>query len=132
ATRIADPAPPEVANGPLTLADVDTIAPGEGPSGWYGISTLGSGGRLDLVARCPDHADWCGEIEGLAWSPGGAWLAAGVTSVGSANPYNGLHLINPSTREDRTIRPCAPSAGECDWFDIAWAPDGSRLAYVSH
>jgi dipeptidyl aminopeptidase/acylaminoacyl peptidase len=116
----------------LTLADVETIPPGEGPPGWYGVSTLGLDGRLHLIARCPDDADWCGEVEGIAWSPDGERLAVGITSIGRANPYNGLHVIVPATGEDRTIRPCRIADGECDWFDIAWSPDGSRLAYVSN
>ena len=123
--------PTAVANGPLTLADVETIKPGEGPPGWYAVSTLGSDGRLHAIVRCPERVDWCGEVEGVAWSPDGAWLALGVSSVGSPNPYNGLHLINPATGDDRTIRTCQPAAGECDWFDLAWSPNGSELAYVS-
>jgi hypothetical protein len=122
---------PAVANGALTLADVETIAPGEDPTGWYGVSTLGSDGRLHVFVRCPHRANWCGEIEGMAWSPDGARLAIGVTSIGSANPYNGLHVIDPATGADRTIRPCRPEAGECDWFDVTWSPDGAKLAYVS-
>lgn len=124
--------PRGVENGPLTLNDVETIRPGEGPVGWYAASTLGPDGRLHALARCPNGADWCGEVESVDWSPDGVWLALGVSSVGSANPYNGLHLINPATGEDRLIRHCQAFGGECDWFDIDWAPDGSKLAYVAN
>jgi Tol biopolymer transport system component len=120
-----------VTNGALTLADVETVSPGESTPGWYGVSTLGADGRLHPIARCPDGASWCGETEGIAWSPDGTRLAVGVTSVGNANPYNGLHVIDPATGADRTIRPCRPADGECDWFDVTWSPDGSKLAYVS-
>ena len=123
--------PRATANGPLTLADVETISPGEGPPGWYTVSTLGTDARLHTFVRCPDDVDWCGEVESVAWSPDGVWLALGVSSFGRANPYNGLHLINPATGDDRTIRFCRV-ADECDWFDIAWSADGSKLAYVSN
>jgi dipeptidyl aminopeptidase/acylaminoacyl peptidase len=119
-----------LANGPLTLADVESTALGEGPPGWYGLSTVGADGRLHVIARCPDAVDWCGEIESVAWSPDGASLALGVSSVGNANPYNGLRVVNPDTGEDRAIRSCR--RGECDWFDIAWSPEGSMLAFVTN
>ena len=122
----------DVANGPLTLNDVDTISPGEGPPGWYVLSTLNDEGRLQPLIRCPDGVDWCGEVQGLDWSLDGAWLAFGVSSYGNANPYNGLHVHNPRTGEDRTIRPCRGYPGECDWFDLDWSPNGSQLAYVSN
>ena len=123
--------PRATANGALTLADVETMPSGAAEPGWYQVSTLGADGRLHALVRCPEGVDWCGEVESVAWSPDGAWLAFGVSSFGNANPYNGLHLINPATGEDRTIRLCTPG-GECDWFDIAWSPDGSKLAYVSN
>ena len=122
----------DVANGPLTLNDMETVRSGEAQPGWYGISTLGSDGLLHPFIRCPDGVDWCGEIESVDWSPDGAWLAFGVSSVGVGNPYNGLHLFDPKTGEDRVIAECHPYPGECDWHDIDWSPNGSKLAYVSN
>jgi hypothetical protein len=122
--------PNEIRNGAITLMDVRTIAPGEGPPGWYGVSTLGRDGRLRTIVRCPHRVDWCGEVEGIAWAPDGRWLALSVTSFASANPYNGLHVVNPRTGADRLVVPCRP--GACDWVDLSWSPDGSRLAYVAN
>lgn len=112
-----------VRNGPLTIADDPT-------SSWYGISTIGrSGSPLD-VARCPHRVRWCGESQGVAWAPDGKWLAVSVTSVTMLNDYNGIHVVNPATGADRTALSCAPTA--CDWIDLAWSPDGSRLAYSAY
>ncbi len=114
-------------NGPLTIMDSE----GDASSGWYGLSTIGSDGRLHPLARCPDHVKWCGDVESLDWSPDGKWLAFSVGSVGAANPYNGVHVVNPATGEDRRVRDCRPDPGECDWFDLDWSPDGASLAYAS-
>jgi len=123
----------DVANGPLTLADVQTTdnsTPAGYPPRWYPLSTLGPDGELHPLVRCGGGADWCGEVEGLDWSPDGEWLAFGVISFVLPNAFTGLHLFNPATGEDRQIRECNPF--ECDWFDIDWSPNGAKLAYVSN
>ena len=97
--------------------------------GWYGLSTVGSRGQLHYLVRCPGEAKWCGEVESLDWSANGRWLALSVTSYGAANPYNGIHVVDLATGVDRQLRFCRPP--ECDWFDLAWSPDGARLAYVT-
>jgi dipeptidyl aminopeptidase/acylaminoacyl peptidase len=117
-------------NGPLTIMDVETGPSGQGPAGWYGLSSIGGNGRLRVLARCPGGAAWCGEVESVDWAPDGRWLALSVSSFGRANPANGIHVVNPSTGADRHVRRCG-EAGECDWFDLDWSPDGTRLAYVS-
>jgi TolB protein len=43
-----------------------------------------------------------------------------------ATGYEGLHILNPSTGADHRI---ATGCGLID--DLAWSPDGSRLAYVT-
>jgi hypothetical protein len=91
-------------------------------AGWYGLSAVAPS---RYIVRCPGHARWCGEVESIDWSANGRWLALSVTSYGKANPYNGIHVVDLATGIDRQIRSC------CDWFDLAWSPDGSRLAYVS-
>jgi Tol biopolymer transport system component len=96
--------------------------------GWYAISAVAPSAYL---VRCPGHSKWCGEVESLDWSANGRWLALSVTSFGGANPYNGIHVVDLTTGVDRQIRSCVP-VEECDWFDIDWSPDGSRLAYVSN
>jgi dipeptidyl aminopeptidase/acylaminoacyl peptidase len=114
-------------NGPLTV-----IGDGGGWSqhGWYGVGTVAIEGRLQELVRCPGAASWCGEVESLDWSRDGRKLALSVTSFGLDNPYNGIHVIDLATGVDRQLRSCQPP--ECDWFDLAWAPDGSRLAYVTN
>ena len=98
--------------------------------GWYGLSAVGPHGKLQYLVRCPGHAKWCGEVESLDWSPNGRWLALSVTSYGMANPYNGIHVVDVTTGVDRQFRSCRPGI-ECDWFDLAWSPDGTRLAYAT-
>lgn len=98
--------------------------------GWYGLSAVGPLGKLQHLVRCPGHAKWCGEVESLDWSPNGRWLALSVTSYGMANPYNGIHVVDVTSGVDRQIRSCRPGI-ECDWFDLAWSPDGTRLAYAT-
>jgi Tol biopolymer transport system component len=73
---------------------------------------------------------WCGWVESLDWSPNGRWLALSVTSIGAANPNNGIHVVDLTTGIDRQIRSCVP--GECDWFDLDWSPDSARIAYVTN
>jgi hypothetical protein len=116
-TVIGDPAWQQ----PTSLARAD---------GWYGLSTVGPGAVLHHLVRCPGHAKWCGEVESLDWSTNGRWLALSVTSYAKANPYNGIHVVDLATGVDRQIRSCRPAI-ECDWFDLALSPDGTRLAYAT-
>ena len=97
--------------------------------GWYGLSSVDQRGRLHHLVRCPNEARWCGEVESLAWSANGRWLAVSVTSYAASNPYNGINVIDLKRGTDTLIRRCAPP--ECDWFDLHWSGDGSRLSYVS-
>jgi hypothetical protein len=106
-----------------------TQSGGTGRDGWYSVSSIDAQGRLRHLVRCPAGAAWCGEVESLAWSPGGRWLALSVSSFGNANPYNGIHVIDVRNRTDTQIRDC--QFGECDWFDLHWSGDGARLAYVT-
>ena len=103
--------------------------PASRSDGRYGFSTVGPRGDLRYLVRCPGGVRWCGWVESLDWSQDGRWLALSVTSYGSANPYNGIHVIDVETGVDRQLRSCLPP--ECDWFDLDWSPDGARLAYAS-
>jgi hypothetical protein len=116
-------------NGPLAIMAFEADSSARGPSGWYGLSTIGIGGRLSPVVPCPGRVTWCGEVESIDWSPNGEQLALSVTSFLRANAFNGLHTVNRATGRDQQILNCAPP--ECDWFDLDWSPDGSRLAFVS-
>jgi WD40-like Beta Propeller Repeat len=120
----------EGAGRELTIMDLPTNSRQEGPAGWFGLSAIGERGRLLPLVRCPDAADWCGEVESVAWSPDGQRLALSVTSFGSANPYNGLHVIDVVSGADRLVRAGGAEA-EYDWFDLAWSPDSRQLAYVT-
>jgi Tol biopolymer transport system component len=118
--------------GELTLISVPFNVRGEAPAGWYGLSTVeGPGciaGCLRPLVRCPEHVRWCGQVESVDWSRDGKLFALSVTSYGAANPYNGIHVIDVASGEDRQLR----SGSCCDWFDLAWSPDGSRLASVTN
>jgi Tol biopolymer transport system component len=115
--------------GRLTL-----IAYGGGPaepdrSGWYAMYMLDRSGRLRPFLRCPDRAAYCGVIEALDWSPNGRWLAFTVGAHALTNPYIGLHLLDTTTGEERRVR----DDGVCSYVersDLAWSPDGSRVAYA--
>jgi hypothetical protein len=104
----AGPAASRMGNGPLAIMASEADSRGEGPSGWYGLSNIGFGGRLSPVAPCPGRTTWCGEVESIDWSPNGKWLVLSVTSFGAANPYNGLHIVNPATGRDQQIVRCRP------------------------
>jgi hypothetical protein len=118
---------PLAQNGPITI-----LAGSTGPTaGWYGVSRIGSDRRLHPFIRCPRHAKWCGEPESIAWTARGDRLAISVTSFALPNPYDGLHVIDTRTHADTQIRSCNDPPGECDWFDLAWAPDSRTIAYVS-
>ena len=115
-------------NGLLAImATVGMASPIYGYTGWYAFSRIRTDGGLAPVVRCPGRqTDWCGEMESIDWSPDGTRLAVSVTSVGRANPYNGIHVIDLGTGRDTILR-----LGCCDWFDLDWSPDGTRIAYVT-
>jgi hypothetical protein len=51
----------------------------------------------------------------------------GVESIGAS--HFGLFVLDPSTGTRHQIRHLTTT--EARWLDLAWSPDGSRLAYVS-
>jgi hypothetical protein len=102
------------ANGPLTMVFGD-------------VRVVALGGLGPTLYRCgPEHKCW--EMESLAWSPDGMHFAFGVTSIGGAPKFNGLHVGNTRTGQVRIIRKWHPGAGE--WLQLAWSSDGERLAAV--
>ena len=102
-----------VRNGALTIL------------GGAGISTIGVGGHLKPLFRC-NGVPGCNELESVAWSPGGKRFAFGVSCLGATNcSYNGLNIFDRRSGRDRRIT----DSGH--WFDLAWSPDGSRLAFAN-
>jgi WD40 repeat protein len=102
------------ANGPLTMVFDD-------------VRVVGFGGLGPTLYHCgPEHKCW--EMESLAWSPDGIRFAFGVTSIGGAPKFDGLHVGNTRTGRVRIIRKWDRFAGE--WLQLAWSSDGERLAAV--
>lgn len=136
--RTAGDAPPayhvSVAEARKTAGQLTVIGTGlrDTPTlgdGWYGLSAVTGSVVVPTayIIRCPEHANWCGDVESIDWSANGRWLALSVTSLGGTPLYNGLHVVDLKTGIDRKIIDVL----EPDRLDIDWAPDGSRLAFVS-
>ncbi len=121
-TRIAPIARP----GQLTIIGVPSHN-GEGPPGWYDLSTVVRG-RLHPFIRCEHNAGWCGDILSVAWARDGTRLAFSVTSVGGTAEFNGLHIVTLKTQRDFwTLVP----GGDWGPNSLEWSPDGSKLAFDS-
>ena len=104
------------------------------------IDGVASHGRTRTIWRCPGH-DFCGDLVSEAWSRDGRYLAISLAWLGSQTPYVGLHVIDTKTRRDLHLIRRPPPRGSTT-FDrqdrrygcavpaqLAWSPDGSRLAY---
>jgi hypothetical protein len=113
--------------GQLTILGIDPAAHASGYPGWYELSTVVRG-RLHPFIRCPDRAEWCGEVVSVAWSRDGARVAFSVTSLGGTAAFNGLHIVDRRTGQDRWPLPTS-APGEA--VDLEWSPDGLRLAFAS-
>jgi Tol biopolymer transport system component len=123
----AGPAAAPARNGPLTL-----INSGGGPGGIDVVGPNGFGRRLFAGAPRPFYANepaQCVDIESVAWAPDGHRLALGCTSMG-ASAYDGLYIADARTGASTIIRPFRRP--ETDWTDLAWSPDGSTLAFITH
>lgn len=113
------------------------------------IAGIGPGGRVRTVWRCPDNR-FCGDVVSAAWAPDGRRLALSLTEFGGQSLYVGLHIIDTATGSDlqipRVPGHAATEAGRraalstlaqrhrqtfgCfEALQLAWSPDGSRLAY---
>jgi hypothetical protein len=91
-------------------------------------AVVGGDVGADLWPCGPEHKCW--EVESLAWNPDGYRLAFGGVSLGGAGSYDGLHVVDLRTGSTAIIRPLRRGV-EKDWLDLAWSPDGTRLAYVT-
>ncbi len=118
--------------GSLTIAD----------SSGNGVATIVEvmpGGRTRVVWRCPGRV-FCGELTSLDWAPGGRLVAFTLDEIGGLSTYVGLHIVGITTRRDVHI----PSPTRLQDFipeeqrrlgcafptEVAWSPDGRRLAYA--
>ena len=115
--------------GNLTLIDYSGGAEPPHRRGWYDMFVLDRGKGLRPFVRCPDRVDYCGLMEALDWSPNGRRLAFTVGAHGAINPNIGLHVLDVATGQERRIHDGSVCA-YVDRSDLAWSPDGSRVAYV--
>jgi dipeptidyl aminopeptidase/acylaminoacyl peptidase len=115
----------KVRNGPITLFTGGTSS--FDSSGVGRIVTIGSG-KQKTIWHCPGNV-WCGEAVSFAWGPNGRRVALTLDEIGGTSPYPlGLHILTVVSGQDRAIPRdsvgCFPAA------ELAWSPDGARLAYI--
>lgn len=115
------------------------------------ILAVDATGRTRTIWSCPG-ARFCGDPTSLDWSGDGRWLAFTNTEIGGRSAYIGLHIVNVRSGHElqiphvRLAHPRAISQPlsvlsalshlmkarlRCDVppSDVAWAPNGLRLAY---
>ena len=135
-----------VRNGALTILTMDVP---DQVHGTPAIRTLdlidGRGSRV--LWRCPDGIV-CNQAVSFDWAPDGRRIAFSLDQIGGTSFYTpGIHVVDVTTGSDRQIPSGAPT-GQTDaktfppyrrrimqrvgcWpaADLAWSPDGRRLAY---
>lgn len=117
--------------GELTLIGLPLNEEGANPGveGWFEMSVLDASGRLRPFLACPAGRSYCGLVEGIDWSADGRKLAFTVGAHGALNPFIGLHVLDVLSGTDQRVI----DSNVCRRVvrsDLAWSPDGSRLAYV--
>jgi dipeptidyl aminopeptidase/acylaminoacyl peptidase len=116
-------------NGPLT------IFTGVGRDGIATVETVGHG-RTNTLWSCPED-EWCGEPVSSAWAPDGKRLAVTLNEITLNDTYPfALHVINVVSGRDVEIPPTSSTGDQAFaalgcWppTELAWSPDGKRLAY---
>ncbi len=134
------------AEPPAQSAQLTVLAAGNGVAS---IVAVEPGGNTRTLWRCPGR-HFCGDMTSLAWSPDGTRLAFTLDELGGRSPFVGLHIVTLSSGRDRHI-PSLPLASPtrpqpmsvlgklarqairrlgCPLpTDLAWSPNGRRLAY---
>jgi WD40-like Beta Propeller Repeat len=116
------------------------------------VVALDDSGRLRTVRRCPTGPPTCAPfVASVAFSRDGRRLAFVLDEFNGTSPDEGLHVVDLATGADHQVPPASPEAptpasqlqafrrlkrSEVHLFgcappvELAWSPDGSRLAYV--
>jgi Tol biopolymer transport system component len=110
-------------SGTLTIV---AAAPGDGSGG--GLYTVGKTGLGKPIFRCGPRVP-CWELEGVGWSPDGRSVVYGGESLGGDVKYDGLWVLDLASGRSHQIR--RADRDEMGWYNVAWSPDGRRLAYVT-
>jgi hypothetical protein len=108
-------------NGPLAVVNAPVV---DAPDRIVLVGQHGHLIRTLPICRPPR----CGAIESAAWSPDGNTLAYGTMGGpgGAYAPRDGLHLLDLDTGHDRLL-----IQTWAHWQDLAWSPNGRKLAYVA-
>jgi Tol biopolymer transport system component len=117
------------------------------------ISGIDADGQAQKIWSCP-HDEWCGDVQNVAWAPDGKRIAISLTEFGGRSLYPGLHIVDSATGRDTQVIgvPGLPSGtapptprqkallararrtyvrfGCISPDEMAWSPDGSKIAYV--
>jgi WD40 repeat protein len=123
-----------------TMAPVPAIQIGAGavasldPSGVV-VTTAGRSLTIvsadDLAGICPDGIR-CGFLPVLAWSPDGGRLAFALGDRDASPPtFSALYVVHADGSGLRQIGDCVPSRPADACTEVAWSPDGSRIAWVA-